>query len=249
MPSRRTRAGLLGGALVVLSQAAGAQIPDKFTNLQVLPKDIAKADLVMKMREIASELNLRCHNCHVGPDDLEGMDFATDEKPTKQAAREMLRMVQAVNAAVTKLPAREEPRQTLSCYTCHRGAQRPPERLDVLLARTAKTNGVEAALGRYRELRREHAGDGQYDFSPRSLGIAASRMLEAGRIDDALAFARLNLESHAEVSMAHTQLGQVLMRKGDRAGALESFLKALKLDPTNAAAQRAKHAAETEKPR
>jgi tetratricopeptide (TPR) repeat protein len=215
----------------------------------VLRKDITKADLVMRMREIATELGLRCHNCHVGPDNLEGMDFASDEKPTKQVAREMLRMVESVGAVVKKLPARDEPRQGLSCFTCHRGAQRPPERLDVLLARSAQANGVDAALDRYRELRREHASDGQYDFSPRGLGIAASRLLEAGRTDDALAFARLNVESHADVSLVHSQLGQILMRQGDRAGALASFQKALKLDPANAAAQRGLKAAEGEKPR
>src|SRR5258706_8318167 len=135
MPARsRTR---LAFALTVLALPAAAQIPDKFTNLQVLPKDIGKAALVMKMREIATDLNFRCHNCHVGPDDLEGMDFATDEKTTKRVGREMLRMVQSVNATLKTLPARDEPRQSLSCFTCHRGAQRPPERLDVLLSRTA----------------------------------------------------------------------------------------------------------------
>ncbi len=246
MPSRRSR--LLACALVVLTRPVAAQIPDTFTNLQVVPKDIAKADLVMRMREIATDLGLRCHNCHVGPDNLEGMDFASDQKPTKQVAREMLRMVESVSAVVKKLPARDEPRQVLSCFTCHRGAQRPPERLDALLTRSAQTNGAEAALGRYRELRREHASDGQYDFSPKSLGIAASRLLEAGRTDDAVAFARLNADSHPDVSLAHSQLGQILMRKGDRAAALESFQKALTLDPTNAAAQRGLKAAEGEKP-
>ena len=81
-------------------------------------------------------------------------------------------------------------------------------------------------------------------------GIAASRVMEAGRTDDALAFAKLNVESHADVSLVHAQLGQILMRKGDRAGAIESFQRALKLDATNAAAQRGlKAAEEAEKPR
>jgi tetratricopeptide (TPR) repeat protein len=238
MSSLKTPATALAVAFLLLPQPAAAQIPDKFTNLQVVRKDISKAELVMRMREIATELGLRCHNCHVGPDNLEGMDFASDEKPTKQAAREMLRMVESVGAVVSKLPAREEPRQGLGCFTCHRGAQRPPERLDVLLARTAQANGVEAALARYRELRREHASDGQYDFSPKSLGIAATRLSEAGRTDDAVALARLNVESHADVSLAHSQLGQLLLRKGDREAALQSFQRALKLDPNSAAAQR-----------
>jgi len=245
MPTRTT---VLALSLTVLSLPVEAQIPDKFTNLHVFPKDIAKGELVMKMREIATDLGVRCHNCHVGPDNLEGMDFASDEKATKRAAREMLRMVQSVGAVVKSLPARDEPRQSIGCYNCHRGAQRPPERLDVLLARTAQASGVEAAIARYRELRRDHPSDGQYDFSPRGVGIAVSRSLEAARIDDALALARLNAESHGDISLVHAQLGQVLMRKGDRAAARESFHKALKLDPSNTAAERGLKAAEAEKP-
>lgn len=172
------------------------------------------------------------------------MDFATDERPTKKVAREMLRMVQSVNATLKALPAREEPRQGASCFTCHRGAQRPPERLDVVLARVAQAQGAEAAVSRYRELRREHPSDGQYDFTHRSLGIAATRLLEAGRLDEALALARFNVESHPDEARAHVQVGQILLRKGDKAGAAEAFRKALKLDPTNAAAQRGLKSAE-----
>lgn len=244
MVARPWRAALVACALVSSGARAFAQIPDKFTNLQVFPKEISKAELVMTMRGFATDLGLRCHNCHVGPEDLQGMDFATDEKPTKKVAREMLRMVQSVNATLKTLPPREEPRQGASCFTCHRGAQRPPERLDVVLARLAQAQGVEAAISRYRELRREHPSDGQYDFTPRGLGNAAARLMEAGRVDDALVFARFNLELHADVSLVQSQVGQILMRKGDKGGAAEAFRKALKLDPTNNAAQRGLKAAE-----
>ena len=44
---------------------ASAQIPDKFTNLQVLPKDTSKADLQSSMRKFAFALNVRCPYCHV----------------------------------------------------------------------------------------------------------------------------------------------------------------------------------------
>ena len=80
------------------SASAFAQIPSTFTNLQVLPKDISRAELVNQMRQIAGALGARCTTCHVGPDNLEGMDFATDDRPAKQAARTMMRMVQSVNA-------------------------------------------------------------------------------------------------------------------------------------------------------
>lgn len=65
-------------------------IPDTYTNLQVLPKDIKKSDLVPVMKSFAITMNVRCSHCHAVPDDLSGGDFASDEKPTKLAARKML---------------------------------------------------------------------------------------------------------------------------------------------------------------
>lgn len=244
MGIRERRAALVGCVLALAGERALAQIPDKFTNLQVFPKDISKAELVMTMRNIAGDLGLRCHNCHLGPDDLQGMDFAIDEKPTKKVAREMLKMVQSVNATLKTLPPRDEPRGSVSCYTCHRSAQRPPERLDMLLARLAQDKGAPAAVAHYQELKKDHPNDGQYDYTPRALGIASGRLMEAGRTDDALVFARLNAELYPDVSLVQSQVGQILMRKGDKAGAAEAFRKALKLDPQNAAAQRGLKAAE-----
>src|SRR5258706_7801858 len=160
MPLYRGRLTVLA---LLFTGTASAQIPDKFTNLQVVPKDISKADLVMTMRNLAGALGFRCHNCHVGPDDLTGMDFAIDEKPTKKVAREMLKMVQSVNATLETLPPRAEPeaepRGSVTCYTCHRGAQRPPERVDMLIARTAQEKGALVAIAKYKELRRDHAED------------------------------------------------------------------------------------------
>ena len=241
MPSLRS-----GVIVLAVSSAcsASAQIPDKFTNLQFFPKDISRAELVMTMRNIAGDLGLRCHNCHVGPDDLTGMDFAIDEKPTKKVAREMLKMLQSVNATLKTLPPRDEPRGSATCYTCHRGAQRPPERLDMLLARVAQEKGAESAIARYQELKKDHPNDGQYNFTPPAVGIAASRLAGAKRVDDALALARFNAELFPDVSLVQAQVGQILLQKGDRAAAAEQFRKALKLDPANQAAQRGLKAAE-----
>ena len=46
--------------------AVSAQIPDEFTNLKLLPKDISKRELIGIMREFASGLGKRCNYCHPG---------------------------------------------------------------------------------------------------------------------------------------------------------------------------------------
>src|SRR5688572_15830688 len=88
------------------------QIPAEFTNLQVLPKHMSRRDLVETMRGIATDLGVRCTHCHVGPENLQGMDFASDEKRTKQVARTMLAMTRAINDQyVSQIPAGAQPRQ------------------------------------------------------------------------------------------------------------------------------------------
>ncbi len=68
-------------------------IPDTFTNLQVLPKQISKPELVHIMKSFCITFEKRCSFCHVATDDLSQADFASDEKDTKKKARELLRFI------------------------------------------------------------------------------------------------------------------------------------------------------------
>jgi hypothetical protein len=238
-PSRPGCRLLLVTALALTAAPTGGQIPQQFTNLQVLPKEIPRGELIGLMRGWASALGVRCHHCHVGPDDLQGMDFATDERPTKRAAREMQRMVLAINGStLPALPAGERPRQPVTCMSCHRGAAVPPLPLDEELVRAAQSGGA-AAVARYRELRRDHGDDGQYDFRPQALGWAVLRLRDAGRSDEALALARLAVEQHPDVARAHLLLAGALLARGEREPAEEPLRRALALDPTLVEAQRA----------
>jgi len=117
--------GLLG--LLLIPTAAGAQIPDTFTNLRLLDPDIEKERLVGTMKNWAAGIGQRCNYCHVGPDDLVGMDFASDEKATKRTARKMLEMSRIINRELlAELPTAEGRRPMVaSCYTCHRGKAKP----------------------------------------------------------------------------------------------------------------------------
>lgn len=126
-------AGATAFALVLArgpaSQAQQRWEPPDPTNLQVLPNDIAKADLVRTMRSFARGLGVRCQHCHVGEEGeaLETFDFASDAKPTKATARAMITMVTAINGQYLKDvghdPAGGSPKVT--CYTCHRGETHP----------------------------------------------------------------------------------------------------------------------------
>jgi hypothetical protein len=103
------------------------QPPDP-TNLQVLPKDIPKLQLVQMMRGFTQALGVRCEHCHAGEgNDLSKFDFASDARPAKLAARKMIVMAREIN---TKLlagfpPGRDEATPAVTCFTCHRGQTKP----------------------------------------------------------------------------------------------------------------------------
>jgi len=124
---RRTAAFALAGLAIAASTTLRAQIPEKFTNLQVLPKTITRAELVPIMRGFALNLGTRCEHCHVGEgNDLSKFDFAADTKPAKATARQMMKMVAALNPQVAAIndPA-PEGKPKITCFTCHRGALKP----------------------------------------------------------------------------------------------------------------------------
>ena len=126
-----TRSMIVLAAALALAAATGirAQVPQKFTNLQVLPKDIPPPELVATMKGFAQGLGVRCEHCHVGEgNDLSKFDFAADTKPAKATARKMMTMASALNAEVAKIapPAADAAGAArVTCFTCHRGAQKP----------------------------------------------------------------------------------------------------------------------------
>jgi hypothetical protein len=113
-------------ALAWSAERPAAQIPERFTNLQVLPKDVTRPVLVSLMRSFAMNLGVRCEHCHVGEgNDLSKFDFASDARPAKATARKMMRMLESVNNESLKDigdPARQP---KVTCYTCHRGVKQP----------------------------------------------------------------------------------------------------------------------------
>ena len=118
-------------ASAVTTQPPPQPSPRPMTNLQVLPKDSARRDVIGVMRSFAMGLGVRCQHCHVykgdNPDDLSTFDFASDDKPTKATARTMMRMTNAINMDLLKgvgEPAKAG-ESKVTCYTCHRGERKP----------------------------------------------------------------------------------------------------------------------------
>lgn len=73
--------------------AARPHIPDEFTNLQVLPKNITKPRLMNVMKRFSVTFGVRCSYCHTVSDDLTEGKFDSDDKEPKLKARELLKAI------------------------------------------------------------------------------------------------------------------------------------------------------------
>ena len=125
---------------------AGGAPPPPPANLQVLPKDIPRAQLLQTMQAFDQALGVQCSHCHqfVGPGDPMN-DMASDIKPQKNAARAMLRMVQAINPQVQQgVNKTAETAVRVGCWTCHRG-QVIPDAPPALPAPAPRGGGPGAA--------------------------------------------------------------------------------------------------------
>ncbi len=208
-----------------------AQIPDKFTNLKVLPKDISKQELQSTMRGFAFALGVRCEHCHVekkAPDN--GLDFAADDKDEKKTARVMLQMVAAINRDyISKVP-KTAPIQ-VQCVTCHHGLTQP-QPLNAVLAATLEKDGLDKTVALYHELRGKYYGSGQYDFGETSLNQFTESLLAQKKNSDALAIMELNFaESHPDSVWSYHMLAMAHQANGQTDKAIADYRKVLALHP------------------
>jgi Photosynthetic reaction centre cytochrome C subunit len=119
--------------------AAQTPSPAGFKNLQVLPRDITRDQLLAVMRSFTRSLDVRCNHCHVvtATTPKEELDFPADTKEEKRIARVMIQMTRQINdewlerveqiegPAETEKDASGAAQPRVGCWTCHRGHPEP----------------------------------------------------------------------------------------------------------------------------
>lgn len=235
MADRRLRKWSLLAIVLLAGTPAAAQFPDKFTNLKVLPKDIAKRELESTMRGFAFALGVRCDHCHVEKKAPEkGLDFPADDKDAKKTARVMLQMVAAVNhdyiSKVIKAPP-GTPAIQVQCVTCHHGLTQP-QPLNAVLAESLGKDGLEKTIALYHELRGKYYGSGQYDFGETSLNQLTESLLANKKNGDALAIMELNFDAnHPDSVWSYHMLAMTHQANGQIDKAIGDYRKVLELHP------------------
>jgi len=218
-------------AVPALAVAQGGDAPK---NLQVLPKDMPRPELLNVMRRFTQTLGLRCNDCHVvtNPGQMpERLDPASDDKELKKIARGMLQMTMDINGKYLSQTGRTFTARTrVSCETCHRGVSKPRTlAAEVLGALEAKD--ADSAIVRYKELREKTYGKAQFDFTEDGLPRLADEMSRARRVDDAIKLLNLNLEYFPKSAATFAQLALGQAQKGDTASALATIDKGLAAAP------------------
>jgi hypothetical protein len=117
----------IAGIISAASVKPGSSKND-YTNLQVLPKDIAPKDLQRIMvDEFEDGLGVGCNFCHAQEKGSLHLDYASDAKPEKEIARAMMRMTMDINKKyfVVEQPLIGDSLMTISCSNCHHGTAHP----------------------------------------------------------------------------------------------------------------------------
>jgi hypothetical protein len=125
--SRRTGGAVIGtalawllGVVLVSGQGGATQAPlmaeQVFKNVQVL-KGITVNEFMGAMGIFSAALGMSCGDCHAG-DDSKWENYAEDN-PRKQMTRVMVLMMANINRTNFR------GRQVVTCFTCHRGSDRP----------------------------------------------------------------------------------------------------------------------------
>jgi len=151
--SRRMLLGMVAMAVVCLLGASlvtgQTQTEEKpllaeavFKNVQVL-KGIPVSEFMGTMGYFSASLGLNCTFCHVTESLQDWQKFA-DDVPRKRTARRMILMVNAINKD------NFGGRGVVTCYSCHRGADRPkviPNLAEQYSTPTEDPNEIEIVAG------------------------------------------------------------------------------------------------------
>jgi hypothetical protein len=127
---------LLGITISVMASATISKSTEdtpQYVNLKVLPKNINSKDLQKIMvDDFEDGLGVACNFCHAADKTTGQLDFASDAKPEKEIARQMMRTTIGINKKYFKVkhPLIGTDALVVTCNTCHNGVAFPDKAND-----------------------------------------------------------------------------------------------------------------------
>ncbi|MBS1596575.1 MAG: c-type cytochrome [Bacteroidetes bacterium] len=123
---------LIGGIIAGIAATSPKADAPHYKNLKVLPKNTTHEQMEQIMGGFKNALGVRCDFCHAPSKDstVHHPDFASDDKPEKNIARQMMKMTGKINKKYFSDNKNDQGERipTITCMTCHRGNPHPGEK-------------------------------------------------------------------------------------------------------------------------
>ena len=106
--------------------------------------------------------------------------------------------------------------------------------IGALVYETMQKEGLDAALKQYKEAKQNQPE--AFLFTPGQLNVVGYKLLQHGKVKEALEFFKLNAESYPDKASVYDSLGDAYLANGDKEQATKNFKKSLELDGANTSA-------------
>jgi CubicO group peptidase (beta-lactamase class C family) len=107
----------------------------------------------------------------------------------------------------------------------------PKMSIVAILETTIKEKGIEAGIAQYRELKTKQSAT--HDFSEPELNTVGYRLMQAGKVKEALEIFKLNVEAYPQAANTYDSLAEAYMNLNQRELAITNYKKSLELNPKN----------------
>ena len=110
----------------------------------------------------------------------------------------------------------------------------PKMSIAAVVEKTISEKGIDAAVAEYRDLKAKQAAT--YDFSEPQLNALGYRMMQTGKLKEAVEIFKLNVEAYPQAFNPYDSLAEAYMNLNERELAIANYKKSIELNPKNTGA-------------
>ena len=110
----------------------------------------------------------------------------------------------------------------------------PKMSIAAIVEKTISEKGIDAAVAEYRELKAKQSAT--YDFTEPQLNALGYRLMQTGKMKEAVEIFKLNVEAYPQGFNTYDSLAEAYMNLNDRELAIKNYKKSIELNPKNTGA-------------
>jgi tetratricopeptide (TPR) repeat protein len=110
----------------------------------------------------------------------------------------------------------------------------PKMSIAAVVEKTITEKGIDGAVAEYRELKTKQSAT--YDFSEPQLNSLGYRLMQTGKLKEAVEIFKLNVEAYPQAFNPYDSLAEAYMNLNERELAIKNYKKSVELNPKNTGA-------------